>query len=264
MKRLFSSIGIAFGALRVNKVRSALTMLGIVIGVAAVIATVAVGTGATQRVQQQIASIGSNVIIIIPGSMTNSGLRMGTGNAITLTEADARELTAQCPEITAAAPTVRGGAQIVYGDSNWATVVLGTTPSYLAIRDLAVAQGSSFTNHDVDSANKVALLGPTVVVNLFGNSDPVGQTIRIKQVPFTVGGRPCTKGTVADRARPGRHHRNSHIHREEKSPGHSIGERGCRERHHDSGERRQPDPRRRGCGLGASAPASPSATRPRR
>ena len=194
MKRLFSAMRIAFRALEVNKVRSALTMLGIVIGVAAVIATVAVGSGATQRVQQQIASIGSNIIIIIPGSMTSSGLRMGTGNAVTLSESDARELVAQCPEIAVAAPTVRGGAQVVYGDSNWATIIMGTTPSYLTIRDLTVAQGSSFTDHDVDSANRVALLGQTVVNNLFGGSEPVGQTIRIKRVPFTVVGVLARKG----------------------------------------------------------------------
>jgi putative ABC transport system permease protein len=194
VKRLFSAMRIAFRALEVNKVRSALTMLGIVIGVAAVIATVAVGSGATQRVQQQIASIGSNIIIIIPGSMTSSGLRMGTGNAVTLSESDARELVAQCPEIAVAAPTVRGGAQVVYGDSNWATIIMGTTPSYLTIRDLTVAQGASFTDHDVDSANRVALLGQTVVNNLFGGSEPVGQTIRIKRVPFTVVGVLARKG----------------------------------------------------------------------
>jgi len=194
MKRLFAAMKIAFRALEVNKARSALTMLGIVIGVAAVIATVAVGSGATKRIQEQIASIGSNVIMIIPGSMTSSGLRMGTGNAITLTESDARELPAQCPEIAAAAPTVRGGAQIVYGDSNWATIIMGTTPSYLTIRDLPVAKGASFANRDVDSANKVALLGPTVVDNLFGDSDPIGQTIRIKHVPFTVAGVLARKG----------------------------------------------------------------------
>ena len=194
MKRLFSAMRIAFRALEVNKVRSALTMLGIVIGVAAVIATVAVGSGATQRVQQQIASIGSNIIIIIPGSMTSSGLHMGTGNAVTLSESDARELPAQCPEIAVAAPAVRGGAQVVYGDSNWATIIMGTTPSYLTIRDLTVAQGASFTDHDVDSANRVALLGQTVVNNLFGGSEPVGQTIRIKRVPFTVVGVLARKG----------------------------------------------------------------------
>jgi putative ABC transport system permease protein len=194
MRCLFSAMRIAFRALQVNKVRSALTMLGIVIGVAAVIATVAVGSGATKRVKQQIASIGSNIIIIIPGSLTSSGLHMGTGNAVTLTEADARELALQCPEIAAAAPAVRGTGQIVYGDNNWATVILGTTPSYLTIRDLTVAKGLSFTDHDVDSANKVALLGQTVVDNLFGDADPVGRTIRIKHVPVTVVGVLVRKG----------------------------------------------------------------------
>src|SRR5579872_1253560 len=107
MKHLLSSMRIAFRALEVNKVRSALTMLGIVIGVAAVIATAAIGSGATQRIQQQIASIGSNTIIVLPGSLTNSGLRMGTGNAITLTQSDARELPVQCPGIAIAVPVVR-------------------------------------------------------------------------------------------------------------------------------------------------------------
>ncbi len=188
MKRLLSAMRIAFRALEVNKVRSSLTMLGIVIGVAAVIATVAVGSGATQRVQQQIASIGSNLIIVLPGSLTASGMRMGTGAAVTLSETDAKELIAQCPEIAVAAPVVRGGAQVVSGDSNWGTIIIGTTPSYLTIRDLAVAKGAAFSDHDVDSANKVALLGQTVVDNLFGSADPIGQAIRIKQVPFTVVG----------------------------------------------------------------------------
>ncbi len=188
MKRVLSAIRIALRALEVNKARSALTMLGIVIGVAAVIATVAVGSGATQRVRQQIASIGSNVIIIIPGSMTSSGLHMGTGNAATLTESDVKDISAQCPEVAAAAPAVRGAGQIVYGDNNWATAILGTTPAYLTIRDVAVAKGASFTDHDVDSANKVALLGQTVVDNLFNGTDPIGQIIRIKQIPVTVTG----------------------------------------------------------------------------
>ncbi len=188
MKRLFSAMRIAFRALEVNKVRSSLTMLGIVIGVAAVIATVAVGSGATKRVEQQIASIGSNLVIIIPGSLTASGMRMGTGNAVTLSEGDAKELIAQCPDIAVVAPTVRGSAQTVYGDSNWGTMVLGTTPSYLTVRDLSVTKGAAFSDHDVDSANKVALLGQTVVDNLFGGADPIGQTIRIKKVPFTVVG----------------------------------------------------------------------------
>jgi putative ABC transport system permease protein len=194
MKRLVSSMRIAFRALEVNKLRSGLTMLGIIIGVAAVIATIAVGSGATQRIQQQIASIGSNLIIVIPGSTTASGLHMGTGYAVTLSEADARELSAQCPAIAVAAPIVRGGAQVVYENSNWETLILGITPDYLEVRDLSVAQGFAFTQQDVERANKVALLGKTVVTNLFGDIDPVGQAIRIKQVPFTVVGVLTPKG----------------------------------------------------------------------
>jgi putative ABC transport system permease protein len=187
MKRLSAAIRIALRALEVNKLRSALTMLGIVIGVAAVIATAAIGSGAKQRIQQQIASIGSNTIIILPGSLTSSGMRMGTGNAVTLSESDARELPT-CPDIGVAVPIVRGGAQVVYGNNNWATIIYGTTPGYLEVRDLSVASGSPFSQQDVDSANKVALLGETVVNSLFGDIDPVGQSIRIKNVPFTVVG----------------------------------------------------------------------------
>jgi putative ABC transport system permease protein len=194
MKQLYSAMRIAFRALQVNKVRSSLTMLGIVIGVAAVIATISVGSGATQRIQQQIASIGSNMIMVLPGSMTSSGIRLGSGFAVTLSESDAQELPLQCPDIAIATPLVRGSAQVVYGDSNWATQVLGTTPSYLTLRDLSVAQGSPFTQQDVEGATKVALLGQTVVDNLFGGLEPVGQSIRIKHVPFTVAGVLARKG----------------------------------------------------------------------
>ena len=194
MRRLLASVKIAFRALEVNKLRSALTMLGIVIGVAAVIATAAIGSGAKQRIQQQIASIGSNTIIVLPGSLTSSGLRMGTGNAVSLTESDARELRAQCPDIALAVPLVRGGAQIVYENNNWATITYGTTPGFLQVRDLSIADGASFSQQDVDSANKVALLGKTVVTNLFGDIDPVGQAIRIKNVPLTVVGVLAPKG----------------------------------------------------------------------
>lgn len=194
MKHLLSSMRIAFRALQMNKLRSGLTMLGIIIGVAAVIATVAIGSGATQRIQEQIASIGSNLIIVLPGSTTSSGLRLGTGNAVTLTEADARELPAQCPAIAFATPTVRGGAQVVYENNNWATIIFGVTPDYLTIRDYSIAQGAEFTQQDVIGANKVALLGKTVATNLFGDIDPIGQMIRIKKVPFTVVGVLSPKG----------------------------------------------------------------------
>ena len=169
-------------------------MLGIVIGVAAVIATAAIGSGAKVSIQRQIASIGSNIIIVLPGSLTSSGMRMGTGNAITLTESDARDLSQQCPDIARAVPVVRGGAQVVYENSNWATILFGTTPGFLDVRDVSVAEGAPFTQQDVDSASKVALLGPTVATNLFGDVDPVGRSIRIKNVPFTIVGVLARKG----------------------------------------------------------------------
>src|SRR5258708_1019581 len=192
--KLFASMKIAFGALLINKLRSALTMLGIIIGVAAVIAMVAVGAGAQVRIQQQIASIGSNIIIVLSGSITSSGVRVGTGNAQTLTEDDAKALANDASAVQAAAPVSRGGAQVVYGNQNWGTQILGTTPDYLTIRDLHVDEGQPFTTADVDAAAKVALLGKTVVDNLFNGEDPVGKVIRIKKVPFTVGGTLVAKG----------------------------------------------------------------------
>ena len=132
MKHILSSMRIAFRALRMNKLRSGLTMLGIIIGVAAVIATVAIGSGATQRIQEQIASVGSNLIIVLPGSTTSSGLRMGSGNAVTLSEADARDLVAQCPG-HCSCDTDRSGRQrkSYIENNNWATIIFGTTPDYL-------------------------------------------------------------------------------------------------------------------------------------
>lgn len=195
MKNILPSIRIALRALRINKLRSALTMLGIIIGVGAVIAMMAVGAGATARIQEQIASIGSNVIIVSPGSVTSSGIRLGSGNAATLTEDDAKAIAAESSAVAAAAPVSRGGAQLIFGNSNWGTGVLGTTPDYLTIRDIAIESGAAFTTQDVDSAAKVALLGKTVSDNLFGaGTDPVGEVIRIKQVPFTVVGTIVPKG----------------------------------------------------------------------
>ena len=194
MKKVAASFKIALGALRINKLRSALTMLGMIIGVAAVIAMIAVGSGAQARIQEQIASIGSNVIIVLSGSVTSSGIRMGTGYAPTLTEDDAKAILSEAPAVQAAAPASRGGAQVVYGNNNWGTQILGTTPDYLSIRDLAVEEGQAFTGADVDAAAKVALIGKTVAGNLFNGDDPVGKTIRIKKVPFTVVGTLVSKG----------------------------------------------------------------------
>ncbi len=194
MKNLLSSARIAIDALKVNKLRSGLTMLGIIIGVAAVIAMVAVGSGASERIQDEIASIGSNVVVVLPGSITTRGIRLGAGFAMTLTVDDARAITEECSAVAAAAPLVRGGAQVVYGNSNWATSIQGTTPEYLQIRDLPVVSGDAFTGQDVDGATKVALLGRTVAANLFGDEDPVGKIIRIRKVPFTVLGVLEAKG----------------------------------------------------------------------
>lgn len=194
MISLLPSLRIAYRALLTNKARAALTMLGVVIGVAAVIATVAVGSGATARIQQQIASLGSNLIILIPGSITTSGIRLGSGNALTLTEDDARAIVAQCPAVSLAAPAVRGGEQVIAGNNNWATSIQGVTPDYLIARDLSVERGSPFTLQDVESAAKVAVLGRTVADNLFAGDEPLGQTIRIRNVPFAVIGVLLSKG----------------------------------------------------------------------
>src|SRR5215831_8074018 len=135
MKKIAASIKIALRALRVNRMRSALTMLGIIIGVAAVIAMVAVGSGATERIQEQIQSIGSNLIIVLPGSLSTNGVRLGSGAVATLTQDDAKAIAVECPSVAVAAPTVRGGVQVVYGASNWATSAQGVTPDYMTLRD---------------------------------------------------------------------------------------------------------------------------------
>jgi putative ABC transport system permease protein len=194
MNKLLVSVKIALRALRVNRTRSALTMLGIVIGAAAVIAMVGVGTGATARIQAQIQSIGSNLIIVLPGSLSSNRVRLGSGAVATLTEDDAKAIAAECPFVSAVAPAVRGGVQVVYGSNNWATTVQGVTPDYMTIRDYTMLSGQFFTNQDVDAVAKVAVLGETVVRNLFCNSEPTGQVAIIKNVPFTVVGVLTPKG----------------------------------------------------------------------
>jgi putative ABC transport system permease protein len=189
-----STVKISLRALRINKMRSALTMLGIIIGVGAVIAMLAVGTGASEKITQQISSIGSNLIIILPGSTTSGGLRMGLGSQPTLTRDDADAIQRECPAVQEAAPVLNGAAQVVYGNQNWSTGVYGTTPNMLIIRDWPIATGRSFIEQDIRNATKVAILGQTVVENLFGNIDPIGQMIRIKKVPFVVIGVLDRKG----------------------------------------------------------------------
>ncbi len=194
---LLVNIRIALRALRVNRLRSALTMLGIIIGVAAVIAMVAVGSGATAKIHEQIRSIGSNVIIVLSGSTTSGGMRVGAGSVMTLSEDDAKAIAGECPAVALTASSVRGTGQVVLGNDNWSTVIQGVTPEYLEIRDVRIFNGRPFTWQDVDGATKVALVGQTVVKNLFGGTDPIGQTIRIKKVPFTVIGSLSAKGQSA-------------------------------------------------------------------
>ncbi len=181
-----STFKISLRALRVNKMRSALTMLGIIIGVGAVITMLAVGTGASQRISEQISSVGSNLLIVLPGSSTSGGIRMGSGSQSTLTKDDADAIARECPAVADVAPSHNGAAQIVYGNQNWSTGVTGTTPGILNVRDWTLSAGRPFTEQDVRNATKVCILGQTVADNLFGNMDPVGQIVRIKKVPFTV------------------------------------------------------------------------------
>ncbi|MGQ9695116.1 MAG: ABC transporter permease [Thermodesulfobacteriota bacterium] len=188
------TLRIAFKALSRNKMRSGLTMLGIIIGVSAVIAMIAVGSGAKARIQEQIASMGSNLLIILSGSTTSGGFRHGAGTLPTLTVDDAKAIASELSAVKYAAPVLSGVAQIVFGNQNWSTVTYGTTPEALLIRDWGVIKGRSLTQTDVDSAAKVCVLGQTVVNNLFGEMDPVGQIVRIKKFPFTVVGVLAGKG----------------------------------------------------------------------
>src|SRR6185436_15528871 len=164
------------------------------IGVAAVIAMVGVGTGATRRIQEQIQTIGSNLIIVLPGSLSSNGVRLGSGAVASLTQDDAKAIADECPSVAVTAPTVRGGVQVVYGNNNWATSAQGVTPDYMTIRDYTMLSGDFFTTQDVDAAAKSAVLGETVAKNLFGDNDPTGQVVIIKNVPFTVVGVLTPKG----------------------------------------------------------------------
>ncbi len=191
---LLQALRIALRSLRVNKLRTALTMLGIMIGVAAVIAMVSVGAGAQARVAEQIQSLGSNLIIVLSGSTTSSGIRLGHGSQLTITEDDAAAIAREVAAVQVAAPSSRGVAQVVYGNLNWSTQIQGVTADYFEARDWPVDAGRPVLQEDVDGATKVALLGQTTALNLFGESDPVGQIIRIKKVPFTVVGLLGRKG----------------------------------------------------------------------
>jgi putative ABC transport system permease protein len=188
------TLKIALRALRTNKMRSFLTMLGIIIGISAVIAMMAVGSGASYVISQQIASIGSNIILVVPGSTTSGGLRMGSGGSQTLTADDVKAIMAECPSVSRASGTTRTTSQVVYGNMNWSTLIMGAAPELFEIREWGVISGRSIVQQDVDAAAKVCLLGQTVAENLFGGDDPLGKIVRIKKIPFTVIGVLDRKG----------------------------------------------------------------------
>ena len=188
------SLRIALNALRVNKLRSALTMLGIIIGTAAVIAMVSIGSGAQSRVADQIKSLGSNIMIIVPGSTTQGGVRLGAGANQVLTEDDALAIARDISGVIVAAPTSRNNGQVVAGNQNWGTSIYGATNDWLEAREWPIADGRLFEPDELRSGAKVVIIGETVARELFGGQDPLEQQIRIRKVPFTVIGVLGRKG----------------------------------------------------------------------
>jgi putative ABC transport system permease protein len=194
MISIISTFRIALRSLWVNKMRSFLTMLGIIIGVSAVIVMMAIGTAARNKISEQISSIGSNLLWVVSGSYSQGGIRLGVGSQSTLTLNDAEAIGKDCSAVSAVAPMQNGSAQVVYGNQNWATSIQGTTPGILEIKDCGLTAGRNMTDQDVRNSTKVCLMGQTVVDNLFGSIDPIGQIIRIKKIPFTIIGVLESKG----------------------------------------------------------------------
>jgi putative ABC transport system permease protein len=187
MISLWETSRISFRALAVNKMRSALTMLGIIIGVMAVIMMFAVGSGANREISDRFSSMGSNLLTVRPGAgQTPGGVRSGSVN--TLTADDARAIAEECMAVAYAAPVYGGSAQVVYGNQNWSTSITGTTPDYLFVQDWVMGSGTVFTDQDVRSATKVCVVGKTIVDNLFGGEDAIGKTLRVRNVPMVVVG----------------------------------------------------------------------------
>lgn len=192
--RIVSAVNIALRALRMNKMRSALTMLGIIIGVGAVIAMIAVGGGARIQVAKEIESMGANLLMVLSGATTSGGIRMGMGTQPTLTAEDAKTIREELSTVAFAAPVHSGTAQVVYGNQNWSTAIYGTTPEIFDVREWQTADGRVFTQKELDGAAKVAVIGQTIAENLFGAENPISKIIRIKKVPFTVIGLLAKKG----------------------------------------------------------------------
>lgn len=197
MNDIVAGMRLALRALARNKLRTGLTMLGIIIGVGAVIAMVALGQGARDKVQQQIASMGSNMLFVGSGTMNRGGIHMGMGNTQTLVLEDVRAIERECPSVALAAPGTGAGVQLVFGNDNWGTRATGTEPQYFDIREWETTEGTIFTREDVTTAANVVVIGQTVRKNLFGATNPVGQTIRAANLPFKVIGVLVAKGQSA-------------------------------------------------------------------
>ena len=194
MKRFAATMKIALRALRRNKLRTLLTMLGMIIGVCAVITMVGIGNGAKSQIESQIASLGQNVVLIFSGSFTRGGVHSGWGGAGTLTVDDAEAIQREIPGVTVVSPEVRSTAQIAAGNQNWSTQILGESADYFTLRNWPLQDGATFTEQDVRSANKVAVVGETIVEQLFPGEDPIGQIIRIRSAPFLIVGVLKAKG----------------------------------------------------------------------
>jgi putative ABC transport system permease protein len=191
-------LGEAWHAMGANRMRTFLTMLGMMIGVGAVVLMMAIGEGAQQAIKKSISSMGSNLFIVLSGSPNSGGARFGSGSALTLNVKDADAIS-ELDSVSGVAPVAMGSAQVIYAGNNWNTAVIGTVPSYMEIRDWTIDNGYGFLNSDVRSATRVALIGKTVADNLFGDDiDPVGKTIRIKQSPFLIMGVLNAKGQSLD------------------------------------------------------------------
>jgi putative ABC transport system permease protein len=194
MKRILATLKIASRALRRNLLRTLLTMLGMIIGVGAVIAMVGIGNGAKSQIEAQIASMGENVVLVFSGSFSRGGVRSGWGGAGTLTIDDADGILREIPGVVAISPEIRTRAQIAAGNQNWNTSIQGESPEYFDIRQWPVITGAAFTAQDVRSANKVAVIGKTIADQLYPGENPIGQIVRVKNVPFIVVGMLTPKG----------------------------------------------------------------------
>ncbi len=194
---LLEGLKVAFAGIASHKMRSFLTMLGIIVGVAAVVTMLALGEGARRQIRESISSLGTNLLYVRPGSASRGGVRLGAGTLQNLTIDDSDAIRSECPSVVEVAPYLGGGAQVKYGNKNWSTYVVGATTSYEAVNNLPIQSGSFFDETSIRTKARVAVLGSTVASNLFGDDDPVGKVVRINKVAFTVIGLVAQRGGTA-------------------------------------------------------------------